>query len=72
MEFLFAVSGVALNCIAQACCWYSVFKMCGCVEEREHETIRTQPPPLVIYTRNQNPFLNEKAPRDTHLEPAYK
>ena len=39
MDILFAVSGVALNCIAQGCCWYSFFKMCGCVEERDHEVI---------------------------------
>ena len=72
MDILFAVSGVALNCIAQGCCWYSFFKMCGCVEERDHEVIRTQPPPVVVYRQNQNPFLNDKLPRDAHLDPVYK
>jgi hypothetical protein len=72
MEVLFAVSGLAMNCIAQACCWYSLFKMCGCMEERERETIRTQAPPVIVYRQNHNPFLNEKVPRDSHLEPAYK
>ena len=27
-------------CVTQGCCWYSVFKCCGCIEDRKHVKVR--------------------------------
>lgn len=71
MDFIYAVvSGVSV-CIAQGCCWYSIFQYCGCIPY-ERERVQTQPPIVVIHTNKNNPFLNPSAPKDAHLEPAYR
>ncbi len=57
-----------LGCIAQGCCWYTIFQSCGCIE-REREIIHTQQPVIVI--QSNNPFKNPSAPKDEHLRPAY-
>lgn len=71
MDFIYAVvSGVSV-CIAQGCCWYSVFQYCGCIGY-ERETVQTQRPVVVIQHNKNNPFLNPSMPKDAHLEPAYR
>lgn len=59
MEFLSAFGGLAMSCIAQACCWYTVFRQCGCIEA-EREVIQTEAPRVVVVKKNENPFLNEQ------------
>lgn len=58
------------TCMAQACCWYHVFKYCGCIEH-EREVIVTQAPPKILPV-SQNPFLVQGSSYDRHLEPAYR
>lgn len=70
MDPLFSLFSVGMSCLGQACCWYTVFKWCGCMES-EREVIQTQAPPIVVYQASNNPFLNPNAPKDAHLRPAY-
>jgi hypothetical protein len=70
MEIGFSFVSVAGSCLAQACCWYTVFKWCGCIQG-EREVIRTEPV-LVQAPKPPNPFLNPSLPKDRHLEPAYR
>lgn len=34
---------VGMNCMAQACCWYHVFRCCGCVPQK-HQKLQEQKP----------------------------
>lgn len=43
-------------CVTQGCCWYSVFKCCGCIEDRKHVEIEKQKAVLVVGPSNNNPF----------------
>jgi len=56
-----------LNFIGQACCWYTLFNWCGCIDA-EREEIRTQQP---IKQEPPNPFLTNGMPKDLHLQQAY-
>jgi hypothetical protein len=57
------------SCMAQACCWYHIFRYCGCIQsEREIVVAQTPPPPPI----SQNPFLVQGSHYDKHLEPAYR
>lgn len=66
MDFLL---GPIMTCVAQACCWYSIFSWCGCIKE-EREIIQTERPIIVVAPSN-NPFINPSAPKDVHLRSAY-
>lgn len=82
MNCLFGLIGPIMSCVAQACCWYSIFHWCGCIKS-EKEVLQTekpvvihrpQPPIPVVVHRPQlstNPFRNPSAPKDAHLQPAY-
>lgn len=60
MEFIGAIGSIAMSCLAQACCWYTVFRQCGCIEA-EREVIHTAPPPKVITPKkSDNPFLHQQ------------
>jgi hypothetical protein len=63
----YALSSV-LNCIAQGCCWYTIFSWCGVIKA-ERETIQTVQPIVIVDSRN--PFKNPNAPKDHHLQSAY-
>lgn len=63
------IVGPIMSCAAQACCWYSIFRWCGCIE-REREVIYTEKP-VVVSTNSNNPFINPGASKDAHLRPAY-
>ena len=62
MEYLFMG---ALSCIGQACCWYNIYRCCGCIEEgRQHVEIEKQ---IVVKEETKpqgnpkdspNPFIN--------------
>lgn len=57
------VIGGIFTGIAQACCWYQVFRCCGCIEDT-----RPQGPTVVVTqakTQNSgpNPFLSPEAMR---------
>ena len=70
MDPIFSLFSVGMSCLGQACCWYTVFKWCGCIEPEREVIIQqpyTHPPPV-----SQNPFLVQGIPRDKHLEPAYR
>ena len=67
----------AFHCIGQACCWYNVYKCCGCIEDRPHVEIdkqqiqlqqpqQSQPSPS-----NPNPFLGSGVPKGPYYESAY-
>lgn len=63
-----------LCCIQSGCCWYTVFRCCGCVDENvaEKEVVKTQPPPIIIVTAPKpNPFIHSGLPKDAHLQSAY-
>jgi hypothetical protein len=66
MDLLF---GPIMACVAQGCCWYTIFQWCGCIQE-EREIIHTQQPVVVV--QSNNPFKNPNAPNDAHLIPAYR
>lgn len=69
MEIVYGIVSAAGGCIAQACCWYAVFRWCGCIEKEEDRIVlHTQP----RVTNSQNPFLNTTIGQDKHLEPAYR
>ena len=71
MDLIYAVVSGTSVCIAQGCCWYSIFQYCGCIAyEREH--IQAERPPIIVIRDRNNPFLNPSAPKDAHLEPAYR
>jgi len=48
------------GCIGQACCWYNVFRCCGCIEEgRAHIQIEKQAEPTTTMgnSKDGNPFV---------------
>jgi hypothetical protein len=63
----------AMSCIGQACCWYNVFRCCGCIdEENRHVQIEKQAQPIIVVhsqpktdtnQNSPNPFLNPNAPK---------
>ena len=67
MDFLL---GPVMACVAQGCCWYTIFQWCGCIGN-EREVIRTEQP-IVVVAPSKNPFINPNAPKDAHLIPAYR
>jgi hypothetical protein len=76
MQFL--VVGLC-ECIAQGCCWYNVFRCCGCIEEENrHVEIEKQtqivhlPNPKPVLKGSDNPFINPNAPKDAHISFSYK
>ena len=67
----------AFNCIAQGCCWYNVFRCCGCIEEENrHVEIDKQishlPTPKPAIKGSDNPFINPNVPKDQHISFSYK
>jgi hypothetical protein len=66
---------MAVNCIAQACCWYNIFTCCGCMEpDRRRVYVEEQQSPVITVSTSypQNPFISSVGlPKDIHLEPAY-
>ena len=69
----------AFNCVAQCCCWYNIFRCCGCIEEENrHVQIDKQPqlvhlpPPKLTVKGSDNPFINPNVPKDQHISFAYK
>jgi len=67
----------AFNCIAQGCCWYNVFRCCGCIEEENrHIEIEKQivhmPTPKPVVKGSDNPFINPNVPKDQHISFNYK
>lgn len=83
---LIQACAVGMNCMAQACCWYQVFRCCGCVKKNNHMKLQEpkplRPPPVpepTVITRPKivvptpyNPFLaTTGVPKDIHLQPAY-
>jgi hypothetical protein len=69
----------AFNCVAQCCCWYNVFRCCGCIEEENrHVQIEKQahvinlPPPKLTVKGSDNPFINPNVPKDQHISFSYK
>ena len=67
MELL---SFFGVGVMGQACCWYTIFNWCGCIDgqiEREQiQTQRPQPQPQPL-----NPFVVTGMTKDPHLLPAY-
>jgi len=63
MEYLFMG---AMTCIGQACCWYNIYRCCGCIEdENRHVEIEKQ---IVVIREDvgkpkdsPNPFINPDA-----------
>ena len=59
------ILGEMISCAVQACCWYNIFRCCGCIEdERQHVEIDKQV--IVIHStgapkESPNPFINPKA-----------
>ena len=69
----------AFNCVAQCCCWYNVFRCCGCIEEENrHVQIDKQPqlvhlpPPKLTVKGSDNPFTNPNVPKDQHISVNYR
>ena len=54
----YVVMGV-FQCVGAACCWYNVFRCCGCIDSGSHVEIDKQQPVLVVKPNHYpNPFLN--------------
>lgn len=78
---LIQACAVGMNCMAQACCWYHVFRCCGCVKKNNHVQLKEGPKPLppppvpekkvVSKPKPSNPFVTTGVPKDLHLQPAY-
>lgn len=62
------ITNAVCGCIAQGCCWYSIFSWCGCMDTTHIQIIEPQQPT----PQSPNPFTNPNAPKDAHLQPAYK
>lgn len=64
----------AFNCVAQCCCWYNIFRCCGCIEEEgRHVEIDKQPQIVLSTTKpSDNPFINPNVPKDQHISFSYK
>jgi hypothetical protein len=71
------VIGGIFTGIAQACCWYQVFKCCGCIEDS-----RAQIPAVVVAATGQtkgnqnpnsgpNPFLRPESMGQWDMRSAY-
>ena len=71
MEYL--VFG-AMTCIGQACCWFNIYRCCGCIDDgTRHVQIEKQVQPIIVVhsqpktdsnnNSNNNPFINPNAPR---------
>lgn len=68
MEVLAACLGYGTILCGQACCWYTLFANCGCLDnEYRREVIYTQSPP----PKPPNPFTQTGVSKDTHLQSAY-
>jgi len=62
------------QCTAQACCWYQVFRCCGCIESGpRHVEIEKQLEHTVIITPkpSDNPFVQTGRPKDPYFTNAY-
>ena len=70
----YVVFGI-FNCISQACCWYNVFRCCGCIEE-ENRHVEIDRQPQIVHLpppkSSNNPFINPSAPKDAHISFNYK
>jgi hypothetical protein len=62
------------NCTAQACCWYNIFRCCGCIEEegRHVEIDKQVVLPTPVIKGSDNPFVNPNVPKDQHISFSYK
>jgi len=62
------------QCTTQACCWYQVFRCCGCIEDRPHAEIERQVEPTIIITPkpSDNPFINTGLAKEPYHLSAYK
>ena len=64
MQFLIVP---AIQCVTQACCWYTVFKCCGCIDnghvEIEKQTQTQTQPASNPSMRSPNPFQPTGAPK---------
>lgn len=58
-----------IQILGPACCWYTVFNWCGCIDA-EREEIHTQQPQVQVQA--PNPFLTNGLPKDLHLQQAYR
>ncbi len=69
--FYLSLLPCVVDMIAQACCWWHCFHICGCIDT-EREIVQTEPPKIVIVNTNTNPFINPCGiPKDIHLQSAY-
>jgi len=67
------------HCIGQACCWYNIYKCCGCIESRPHIQIERQQelhpqqpqPQQQQSSHSPNPFLGSGVPKGPYYESAY-
>ena len=59
--------------MGQACCWYTIFNWCGCIDGHvEREEIQTQRPQSQTQPQQPlNPFVVTGMTKDPHLLPAY-
>ena len=61
------VIGGIFTGVAQACCWYQVFRCCGCIEDRKDPVIviaaTGQAKGQNARNPNPNPFLSPEAMR---------
>jgi hypothetical protein len=65
----YIVLGV-FQCVGSACCWYNVFRCCGCIDSG-HVEIEKQRPVLVVPPQSPNPFLTGGS-KGPYFESAYK
>lgn len=77
---------VGMNCMAQACCWYHVFRCCGCVPQKHQKLQEQRPPPppppipkaipvtmpAPVIPKEPNPFLTTGVPKDSLFDSVYK
>ena len=65
------------HCVGQACCWYNIYKCCGCIESRPHIQIerqqlqQQQPQHQQSQQHSPNPFLGPGVPKGPYYESAY-
>jgi len=62
------------QCATQGCCWYQVFRCCGCIEEQRHVEIEKQMEPITVIAvkPSDNPFVNTGLPKEPYFTNAYK
>ena len=74
MELIGYCTTLGCALLGQGCGWYWLFYRCGCIDY-EQERVHTQPPPPPPRAppRDYNPFESPNgAPKDPHLQPAYR